>query len=97
MTIDTRTSPATITNNVEYYVLGHLAKSVVPGAHRIDSNTFSAGGIEDVAFQNPDGSIVLFALNSGSSSQAFSVGWKNTYFNYTLPAQSVVTFEWKQK
>ncbi len=50
---------------------------------------------EDVAFQNPDGSIVLFALNSGSAPGTFSVSWKGTYFNYTLPAQSVVTFEWK--
>jgi len=94
-TVDTRTSPATITYNVEYYVLGHLGKFVVPGAHRIDSDTFNTGGIEDVAFQNPDGSIVLFVLNSGSTPETFSVSWKGTYFNYTLPFQSVVTFEWK--
>ena len=95
VTVDTRTSPTTITHNVEYYVLGHLAKFVVPGAHRIDSNTFNAEGIEDVAFQNPDGSIVLFALNSGSAPETFSVSWKDAYFNYTLPSQSVATFEWK--
>jgi glucosylceramidase len=95
VTIDTSTSPATITYNVEYYLLGHLAKFVVPGAHRIDSNTFNAGGLEDVAFQNPDSSIVLFALNSGSAPATFSVSWKGTYFNYTLPSQSAVTFEWK--
>ena len=86
VTIDPRTSPATITVNVDYYVLGHLAKFVMPGAHRIDSNTFNAGGVEEVAFQNPDGSIVLFALNSGSASEAFSVSWKGTYFNYALPS-----------
>jgi glucosylceramidase len=95
VTIDTGTSPATITNNVEYRVLGHLAKYVVPGAHRIDSKTFSAGGIEDVAFQNPDGSIILFALNPGSASASFSGSRKATCFNYTLPAQSVATFAWK--
>jgi len=95
VTIDTRTSPASITYNVEYYVLAHLAKFVMPGAHRIDSNTFNGSGVEDVAFQNPDGSIVLFVLNSGSVSGAFSVSWKGTYFNYTLPSQSVATFEWK--
>jgi glucosylceramidase len=95
VTIDNSRSPATITYNVEYYVLGHLAKFVVPGAHRIDSNTFNTGGIEDVAFQNPDGLIVLFALNSGSAPASFSVSWRDTYFNYTLPSQSVVTFEWK--
>jgi glucosylceramidase len=80
---------------VEYRVLGHLAKYVVPGAHRIDSNTFSAGGIEDVAFQNPDGSIILFALNPGSASASSSGIWKAAYFNYTLPAQSGATFAWK--
>ena len=41
VTVDTSTSPATVTNNVEYYALGHLAKYVVSGAHRIDSNTLT--------------------------------------------------------
>jgi glucosylceramidase len=95
VTIDTSIYPATITYNVEYYVLGHLAKFVVPGAYRIESNTFNSGGIEDVAFQNPDGSIVLFALNPGTAPQTFSVSWHSAYFNYTLPAQSTATFSWK--
>jgi glucosylceramidase len=97
ITIDSSKSPATITNNVEYYVLGHLAKFVVPGAHRIDSNTFSDEGIEDVAFENPDGSIILFVLNSLTVAASFSVSWHNAYFDYTLPAQSVVTFVWMQR
>jgi len=71
-----------------------LSEFVVPGAYRIDSNNFNSGRIEDVAFQNPDGSIVLFVLNAGSAAQAFTVDWKNTYFNYTLSAQSVATFAW---
>ncbi|HTR26847.1 MAG TPA: glycoside hydrolase family 30 beta sandwich domain-containing protein [Terriglobales bacterium] len=95
VTVDSSASPATITFNVEYYVLGHLSKFVVPGAYRVDSSTGS-GGIEDVAFQNPDGTIVLFVLNSATTSQDFAVSWKGTYFNYSLPAQSVATFTWKQ-
>lgn len=95
VTIDDSTTPATITNNVEYYVLGHLAKFVVPGAHRIGSNTFGAGSIEDVAFQNPDGSIVLFVLNASSGSAQFTVSWKGDTFNYTLPPGAVATFTWK--
>jgi glucosylceramidase len=95
VTIDTSTAPATITRNVEYYVLGHLGKFVVPGAVRISSNTFGAGSIEDVAFQNPDGSIVLFVLNSSSSTQTFTVNWQSKTFSYSLPTQSVATFEWK--
>jgi glucosylceramidase len=80
---------------VEYYILGHLGKFVVPGAHRIDSNTFGAGSIEDVAFQNPDGSIVLLVLNSARNSATFTVTFKGQSFNHTLPAGALATYSWK--
>lgn len=95
VTIDDSVSPANVTFNVEYYILGHLGKFVVPGAYRIDSNTFGAGSIEDVAFQNPDGSIVLLVLNSASSAGTFTVSFKGQSFSYTLPAGAVATFSWK--
>jgi len=95
VTVDSSTSPATISYNVEYYSLGQLAKFVVPGAHRIDSSSPGSGGIEDVAFANPDGSMVLFVLNSSMAAGPFAVSWHNMYFNYTLPAQSVATFVWR--
>jgi glucosylceramidase len=78
VTIDDSTSPPTITNNVEYYVLGHAAMFVVPGAYRIDSNSVGPGGIEDVAFQNSDGSIVLVVLNSGNNG-TFTVSWRGQF------------------
>jgi glucosylceramidase len=95
VTIDDRASPAAVTLNVEYYILGHLGKFVLPGAHRIDSNTFGAGSIEDVAFQNPDGSIVLLVLNSARKAGTFTARFKDQSFNYTLPAGAVATFTWK--
>jgi glucosylceramidase len=95
VTIDDSVSPANVTFNVEYYILGHLGKFVVPGAHRIASNTFGAGSIEDVAFQNPDGSIVLLVLNSASNSGAFTASFNGQSFNYTLPAGALATFTWK--
>jgi len=95
VTIDDGTSPATITNNVEYYVLGHAAKFVRPGAHRIDSNSFGHGSIEDVAFQNSDGSLILLVFNSGSTG-VFTVSWKGQSFDYSLPQGAVATFAWKQ-
>jgi glucosylceramidase len=95
VTIDDSVSPANIMPNVEYYILGHLGKFVVPGAHRIDSNTFGAGSIEDVAFQNPDGSIVLLVLNSAKNAGKFSVSFNNQSFTYTLPATAIATFSWK--
>jgi glucosylceramidase len=95
VTIDDSVSPANVTFNVEYYILGHLGKFVISGAHRIDSNTFGAGSIEDVAFQNPDGSIVLLVLNSASNTETFTVNFKGQSFNYTLPAGALATFNWK--
>ena len=70
-------------------------KFVVPSAHRIDSNTFGAGSIEDVAFQNPDGSTVLLVLNSAGNAGTFTVSSKGQSFNYTLPAGALATFRWK--
>lgn len=95
VTIDDSVSPAHVTFNVEYYILGHLGKFVLPGAHRIDSNTFGAGSVEDVAFQNPDGSIALLVLNSASNAATFTVSFKSQSFNYTLPAGALATYSWK--
>jgi glucosylceramidase len=95
VTIDDSVSPVQVTFNVEYFILGHLGKFVVPGAHRIDSNTFGAGSIEDVAFQNPDGSIVLLVLNSARNAATFTVSFKGQSFTYTLPAGALATYSWK--
>ena len=88
-------SAGTATYNAEYYSLGQVSKFVKPGAVRIDSNTFGSGNIEDVAFQNPDGSDALVVLNSNTSSaNTFGVDENGQYFNYTLPARAVATFTW---
>jgi glucosylceramidase len=88
-------SAGTATYNAEYYVLGQASKFVKPGAVRIDSNTFGSGNLQDVAFQNPDGSDALIALNADTSNaHAFNVDENGQYFTYTLPAGAVATFTW---
>jgi glucosylceramidase len=82
-----------VTYNAEYYVLGHLSKFVQPGAVRIDSTGYGQGGIENVAFRNPDGSIALVAVNTGGT-QSFRVAHGGSSFGYTLPAGSMATFTW---
>ncbi|MDX8029174.1 ricin-type beta-trefoil lectin domain protein [Lentzea sp. BCCO 10_0856] len=82
-----------VTYNAEYYVLGHLSKFVQPGAVRIDSTGYGEGGIQNVAFRNPDGRIVLVALNSGGQ-QTFRVSYGGQTFGYTLPAGAMATFTW---
>jgi glucosylceramidase len=87
-------STGAVTYNSDYYGLGQASKFVSPGAYRIDSNSFGAGDIEDVAFKNPDGSKVLVVYNGASSSKTFQVQWNNGAFSYTLPAGAAVTFKW---
>ncbi len=94
VTIDDSVSPSTVTRNVEYYLLGHLGKFVQPGAYRIDSNTYGSGSLEDVAFLNPDGSVVLFVLNATSASSGFAVTCNGSNFADTLPAGAIATYEW---
>jgi glucosylceramidase len=88
-------SSGTAAYNAEYYSLGQVSKFVKPGAVRIGSNTFGSGSVQDVAFQNPDGSTALVVLNSDTSnSHTFGVSENGQSFSYTLPAGAVATFTW---
>ena len=90
VTIDPATGRAT--READYYVLGHVTKFVRPGAVRIGSTV--AGTIWDVAFRNPDGSIVLLAVNDdwGRAPSASTCACGRSAFSYDLPAGAVVTF-----
>ncbi|QKV80728.1 ricin-type beta-trefoil lectin domain protein [Amycolatopsis sp. Hca4] len=87
------TNGSNVTYNAEYYVLGHLSKFVQPGAARIDSTGYGDGGIQNVAFRNPDGTIALVAFNSGGT-QNFQVSYGGQSFGYSLPGGSMATFTW---
>ena len=90
VTIDPQTGKATPT--ADYYVLGHVTRFVRPGAVRIASNV--VGNIWNVAFRNPDGSIVLVANDDdwGTGSQIFNVRLGGREFSYNLPAGAIATF-----
>jgi len=88
----TITSSTAFTRNVSYYIMGHIARFVKPGAVRI-SSTSNNGSLINTAFRNSDGSKSLIVLNTGSSS-TFRVVWNNQSFTYTLGTGNVVTFKW---
>jgi glucosylceramidase len=81
----------------DYYVLGHASKFLVPGAVRIASNELAGTQLKNVAFSNPDGSIVLYAVNTGTTSQTFRIGFHDKTVATILPSGSVATFVWKLK
>lgn len=83
-----------VTRNAEYYVLGHVSKFVEPGATRIGSTSQGNGGVENVAFQNPDGTRAAYVVNTASGAQQFSLTDNGRSLVYTLPAGAVATFVW---
>jgi glucosylceramidase len=89
VTIDPTTGEATPT--ADYYVLGHATKFLRPGAFRVGSTV--AGNIHDVAFRNPDGSVVLIVVNDdwGTGTATFNVRLGERAFSYQLPAGAVAT------
>jgi glucosylceramidase len=82
-----------ITYRPEYYTLGHISKFVYPGAYRIETNQYD-GDIENVAFKNPDGSLVLVLSNRTVDTKSINVKWGKLAFTYTVPGESMLTFKW---
>jgi len=80
--------------NEDYYALGHASRFIQRGAYRVDSTAFGLGGIENVAFLNPDGSIVVLAVNSADNALTFQIRSRGASVQYTLEAGSVATFKW---
>ena len=88
-----------VTENAEYFTLGHLARFVRPGAERIASTSFGTTGwngqIMDVAFRNRDGSTALVVHNENDDPRSFAVMQGGRSFDYTLPGGALATFTWR--
>jgi len=80
---------------LDYYVLGQAGRFVLPGAVRIASDEPAGTNLKDVAFRNPNGTLVLYTLNSGTTSQNVRIGFHGKTTATTLPAGAVATFIWK--
>ncbi len=95
-----------VTARPEYYRLGQLSAFVQPGAVRLQTPNFvtygtnAAGietvsaGLDDVAFENPDGSMVLVANNTSTAPITFAVTTGTRSFTDTIPAGAMTTFRW---
>ncbi len=89
-----------VTYNDQYRDLGHFSRFVPGGAVHIGStvDTTSSKGapLTTVAFTDPDHSTVLVALNTGATTQNFTVVDGTHSFDATLPAGGTVTYQWGQ-
>lgn len=79
----------------ELYLLGQYGRYVQFGAKRIESNYGMSGSLTNVAFRNPDGSIVMVVMNNSTSGQNFRVLCEGNQFIAQLPAKTVGTYVWQ--
>ena len=91
-----RSNYATITKNSHYYIIGHLAAVVKPGAVRIGTSGFSESGFYWSAFENTDGTYALVLLNSNAANKILTIDDGFHHFSYDVPAKSVVSYRWEK-
>ncbi len=94
ITVNHAAQPSQVVPTVDYTALAHASKFVAPGAYRVESNSFDQGSLEDVAFRNPDGSLVLLVLNGSGASVTFNIAWAGKFASYKLAGGAVATFRW---
>ncbi|WP_106831364.1 glycoside hydrolase family 30 protein [Parabacteroides pacaensis] len=85
----------TITRNSHYYIIGHLASVVKPGAVRIGTTGFKEKGFTYSAFQNTDGSYAFVLLNANAEARRITLDDGTHHFTYEVPGKSVVSYRWK--
>ena len=82
-----------ITRNVEYYVLGHASRYVLPGAWRVGTVT-KGQGIEATAFLNRDGSRVAILHRTPETLRS---SWRSMAERFVVPLANgaVATLRWR--
>lgn len=87
----------------DYWELAQFSEFMRLGARRIYSTTPNSCvdapapppcGLEDVAFENPDGSQVLVATTHDGMPHTLTVTENGEHYSYTVPDGATVTFVW---
>lgn len=91
--VDSKTK--TFSMEPSYYYIGHFSKFVRPGAVRVGSSSFTAD-LENVAFKNPDGSVVMIILNRSERDHDATVVLEESVMKIKVEAHSVQTVVIKQ-
>ncbi|MDR0581939.1 MAG: glucosylceramidase [Prevotellaceae bacterium] len=94
--VDIDLSNYTITKNSHYYIIGHLASVVKPGATRIGTSGYTATGITYAAFENTDATYALVLLNNTAENKTITIDDGSRHFSYAVPAQSVISYQWSK-
>ena len=84
------TTADTVDVKLSHSYIGHFSRFIQPGARRIATSSFSSK-VEVVAVQNPDGAVVLVALNPSENEVTSSVRLGGRVASLQLAPQSITT------
>lgn len=87
ITVNSYTKKVTFTP--EFYLMKHFSHFINPGAHNLMTSNLNR---DVIAFQNPDGEIVVVAANNDKKAKNIAVKIKNMSFSVKLEAMSFNTF-----
>ena len=85
ITVDTKSGTWHL--NHEYYLMRHMSAFIRPGAHRVPTESYF-GFENQLAFRNPDGSVVIVIQNEMAQPLTARIGVGAGQVNVTLPADS---------
>jgi glucosylceramidase len=85
--VSIHTSTGEVVYNPEFYLMKHLSRYVLPGAHRLASR----GNEAHLAFINPDGKVVVIIANKERSDKTVKISWEDKLLSLQLKAQSFNT------
>jgi glucosylceramidase len=80
----------------EYYLFGLYSKLVQPGAKRIKSDYGSADTVTDVAFANPDGTIVVVVANQTNALQEIALESEGNQAWAAIDPKTADALVWRQ-
>jgi glucosylceramidase len=87
--VDTNTK--VVSYHASFYYIAHFSKFVRPGAHRVGS-TGGPTGLESIAFENPDGSLVTVVVNATDLAAPFQLNAGGETLACTIPAHGIQTY-----
>ncbi len=88
--VTVNSSSLAVNYHFDYFMYGHFMKFIQRGAVRLGTSS-ERGARDAVAFRNPNGSVVVIAVNPDASKQSLRVENRTEAVAFTLPAKSVAT------
>lgn len=79
-----------VSYGASFHYIAHFSKFVRPGARRIASS--DVAGLDSVAFQNPDGSLVTIVMNKAAAPATFTLAAAGETLTCTIPARAIQTY-----